>query len=64
MQGALPLILYTVLNHPSVDLKDTIWSQLEGWLNGLGAQFSEDDVKLVRMLSHHVSYFLKAVNDD
>ena len=29
----------------SVDLKDTIWSQLESWLNGLGAQFSEDEVE-------------------
>ena len=26
--------------------------------------FSVEDIKLVRMLSHHVSYFLKAVNDD
>ena len=34
-----------VLNHPSVDLKEAIWSQLESWLNGLGAQFSEDEVE-------------------
>lgn len=45
MQGPLPLILYTAFNHPSVDLKETIWSQLESWLNGLGAQFSEDEVE-------------------